>query len=82
MSQITKEEDFDIARSHVGELCYIGITDKYDPGWVIYNADDLVNCWYVTFNPSLNSNALGPSYLVAVSKKDGSILYSGSTGGD
>ena len=81
MSQVTKEEAYDIARNHVGLLPYMGITDEWQ-GWVIYAADSLKNCWYVTFNPSLTSTTLGPSYLVAVSKKDGSILYSGSTGGD
>ena len=79
---ITKEKALKIAGSHAGPLSFTGITDKYHPGWVIYNGNNLKNCWYVTFNPSLTCFTLGPSYMVAVSKKDGSILYSGSTGGD
>ena len=79
---ITKEEALKIAGRNAGPLSFTGITDKYHPGWVIYNGNNLKNCWYVTFNPSLTCFTLGPSYMVAVSKKDGSILYSGSTGGD
>jgi hypothetical protein len=82
MSEINEKEAYDIARSHVGILRYTGITDNYSGGWVIYAADRLANCWYVTFDPSLIGLTLGPSYLVAVSKENGDILYSGLTGGD
>ena len=83
MSQITREEALHIARSNIGSLFHVEITDKWNDGWgSVYGADRLADCWYVTFDPSLTSSTLGPSYLVAVSKKDGRILYSGSTGGD
>lgn len=82
MSKITREEALDIAKSNIGSLFHIEITDKWNSGWPVYAADRLADCWYVTFDPSLTSSTLGPSYLVAVSKKDGSILYSGLTGGD
>lgn len=81
-STITKEEALKIAGRKTGVLSCTGITDEWHPGWVIYAADRLADCWYVTFNPSLTSLTLGPSYLVAVSKKDGTILFSGLTGGD
>jgi hypothetical protein len=79
---ITKEEALKIAGCETGVLSCTGITDEWQPGWVIYAADRLADCWYVTFNPSLTSLTLGPSYLVALSKKDGTILFSGLTGGD
>jgi hypothetical protein len=80
MSQITKEEALDIARSNISTLFHIEITDKWNTGWLVYGADRLADCWYITFDPSLTSSTLGPSYLVAVSKRDGSILYSGLVG--
>jgi hypothetical protein len=81
-SKITKEEALEIAGRETGVLSCIGITDEYHPGWMIYAADRLADCWYVTFDPSLVGTTLGPSYMVAVSKKDGEILFSGVTGGD
>ncbi len=81
-SKITREKALAIAMSHTGVLPCHGITDKYDPGWVIYAAERLADCWYITFSSYLTGFSIGPFYLVAVSKKDGSIRYSGSTGGD
>jgi len=82
MSTITKDEALEIARRESGVLSCQGITDQFNPGWVIYAAERLANCWYVTFEPSLTGTTLGQSYLVAVSKEDGEILYSGLIGGD
>ena len=83
MSQITREEALDIARTHISSLFQLKITDQWDDGWgPVYGADRLADCWYITFSPSLSGFSIGAGYLVAVSKKDGSILYSGSTGGD
>ena len=55
--------------SHTGVLPCHGITDKYDPGWVIYEAERLAGCWYITFSPCLTGFSIGPFYLVAVSKE-------------
>jgi hypothetical protein len=82
MSRITKEEALDRSKKHISTLIQFEITDQWNAGWVVYGADRLADCWYVTFDPSLTSTTLGPSYLVAVSKKDGEILFSGLTGGD
>ncbi len=78
---VTKEEAIEIAGSHAGLLPLIEITDEWQ-GWIVYNADGLANCWYALFCPSITGYSLGPSYLVAVSKQDGKILFSGMTGGD
>jgi hypothetical protein len=82
MSKITKEEALDIAKHNISSLFRIEITDKWNAGWPIYGAERLTNCWYVTFDPSLTGTTLGPSYMVAISKENGSILFSGLTGGD
>ena len=80
MSKITKEEALDIAKSNIGSLFHIEITDKWNAGWRVYGVDRLVDCWYITFNPSLRGLSTGAAYLIAISKENGSILYSGSTG--
>lgn len=83
MSTINREEALDIAKSNIGSLFHIEITDQWNDGWgAIYSADRLADCWYITFSRSTTGFSIGAGYLVAVSKKDGSILYSGSTGGD
>ena len=43
-SKITREKALAIAMSHTGVLPCHGITDKYDPGWVIYAAERLADC--------------------------------------
>ena len=81
MSQITREEAIDIARSYIGALFYIEITDKWNDGWgSVYGADRLADCWYITFSPALTGHSIGSSYLHAISKENGSILHSGLVG--
>ena len=81
MSRITREEALDIAKSNIGSLFHIEITDQWNDGWgPIYAADKLADCWYITFNPSLKGASTGAAYLFAVSKENGSILYSGLVG--
>ena len=80
MSQITKEEALDIARSHIGSLFHIEITDKWNARWPVYEADGLADCWYITFSPSLTGTSTGAAYLIAISKENGSILHSGLVG--
>jgi hypothetical protein len=79
-SKITREDALEIAKRKMGILPCIDITDKYSPGWAIYSPDRLVNCWYFFFQPSLIGTTLGQSYMVAVSKEDGGILWSGLVG--
>ena len=80
MIKITREEALDIAKSHIGSLFNLEITDKRNAGWTIYAADRLTNCWYITFNPSVSGTSIGASYLIAMSKENGSILHSGLVG--
>ena len=80
MSRITREEALDIAKSNIGSLFHIEITDKWNTGWPIYAADRLADCWYITFNPSLKGTSTGAAYLLAISKENGSILHSGLVG--
>ena len=81
MSRITREEALDIAKSNIGSLFHIEITDQWNDGWgPIYAADRLADCWYITFSPSLTGHSIGASYLLAISKENGSILRSGLVG--
>ena len=81
MSRISREEALDIAKSNIGSLLHIEITDQWNDSWgPIYAADKLADCWYVTFSPSLSGTSMGAVYLLAVSKEDGSILRSGLVG--
>ena len=80
MSQITREEALDIARSNISTLFHIEITDKWNARWPVYAADRLANCWYITFSPSLTGTSVGVAYLLAISKENGSILHSGLVG--
>ena len=80
MSRITKEEALDIAKGNISALFRIEITDKWNDGWPIYGADRLADCWYITFSPSLTGHSIGASYLLAISKENGSILRSGLVG--
>ena len=80
MIRITREEALDIAKSNISALFRIEITDKWNAGWPIYAADRLANCWYITFSPSLTGTFIGASYLLAISKEDGSVLHSGAVG--
>ncbi|MFH1220700.1 MAG: hypothetical protein V1694_09655 [Candidatus Eisenbacteria bacterium] len=80
MSQITREEALDIARSNISTLFHIEITDKWNAGWQVYAVDRLADCWYITFSPSLIGTSTGAAYLIAISKENGSILHSGLVG--
>ena len=80
MSRITKEEALDRAKKHISTLIQFEITDQWNAGWVVYGADRLVDCWYVTFSPSLTRASIGATYLLAISKEDGSVLHSGAVG--
>ena len=80
MSRITKEEALDRAKKHISTLIQFEITDQWKAGWVVYGADRLANCWYITFSPSLTGASIGASYLLAISKEDGSVLHSGAVG--
>jgi hypothetical protein len=81
MSRITKEEALDIAKSNIGSLFHIEITDQWNDGWgPIYAADRLADCWYITFSQSLTGHSIGAAYLLAISKEDGSVLHSGPVG--
>ena len=80
MSQITKEEALDIAKSNISELFNIEITDTWDARWPVYAADRLTDCWYITFTPCYRGCAIGASGLIAVSKESGKIRYTGLVG--
>jgi hypothetical protein len=80
MNRITKEEALDIAKSNISSLFHIEITDQWNAGWVVYGADRLADCWYITFSPSLTRASIGATYLLAISKEDGSVLHSGAVG--
>ena len=80
MSQITKEEALDIAKKHINTLIQVEITDQWNAGWVVYGADRLADCWYITFSPSHIGCSTGASYLLAISKENGRILHSGLVG--
>jgi hypothetical protein len=81
MSTITREEALDIAKSNIGSLFDIDITDQWNDGWgPIYAADRLAHCWYIIFSPSLTGHSIGASYLLAISKENGSVLHSGLVG--
>ena len=80
MSRITREEALDIAKSNIGSLFHIEITDKWNAGWPVYGADRLADCWYITFNPSLKGTSTRATYLITISKENGSILHSGLVG--
>jgi hypothetical protein len=81
MSRITREEALDRAKKHISTLIQFEITDKWNAGWgPIYAADRLADCWYITFSPSLTGHSIGASYLLAISKENGSILRSGPVG--
>jgi len=80
MSQISREEALDIARKDISMLPHIEITDQWNDGWRIYGSESLSDCWYVSVSPSLTGSSVGASYFLAISKKDGRILYSGPVG--
>ena len=80
MSQITREEAFDIAKNNIDSLFHIEITDKWNAGWPVYASDRLAGCWYITFVPSMAGTSTGAAYLLAISKENGSILHSGLVG--
>ena len=80
MSKITKEEALDRAKKHISTLIQFEITDQWNAGWMVYGADRLANCWYITFRPSLTRASIGATYLLAISKEDGSVLHSGAVG--
>ena len=80
MSRITREEALDIAKSNIGLLFHIEITDKWSARWPVYGSDRLADCWYITFSPSLTGTSMGAAYLLAISKENGSILHSGAVG--
>ena len=80
MSRITKEEALDRAKKHISTLIQFEITDQWNAGWVVYGADRLANCWYITFSPSLTRASIGATYLLAISKENGSVLHSGAVG--
>jgi hypothetical protein len=80
MSRITREEALDIAKHNIGSLFHIEITDQWNAGWPVYGADRLADCWYITFSPSLTGASTGATYLLAISKEDGSVLHSGAVG--
>ena len=80
MSRITKEEALDRAKKHISTLIQFEITDQWNARWVVYGADRLANCWYITFNPSLKGISTGAAYMIAISKESGSILHSGLVG--
>ena len=81
MNRITREEALDIAKSNIGSLFHIEITDKWNDGWgSVYGAAKLTDCWYITFSPSLKGTSTGAAYLIAISKENGSILHSGLIG--
>jgi hypothetical protein len=75
---VTKEEALEIAKEYFG--FYPAITDKWDDNWdhYLYRTGDITtNCWYLTL---IEGNRLGPSEMIVISKKDGSILASGRVG--
>jgi hypothetical protein len=80
MSRITREEALDRAKKHISSLIQFEITDQWNAGWVVYGADKLADCWYITFSPSLTGHSIGAAYLLAISKEDGSVLHSGLMG--
>ncbi|MFZ4439884.1 MAG: hypothetical protein ACOYOS_15770 [Syntrophales bacterium] len=80
MDRITREEALDIARSNISALFRIEITDTWNDGWVVYGADRLADCWYITFSPTLTETSMGATYLLAISKEDGSVRHSGTIG--
>jgi hypothetical protein len=80
MNRITKEEALDRAKKHISSLIQFEITDQRNAGWVVYGADRLADCWYITFSPSLTGTTIGATYLLAISKEDGSVLHSGAVG--
>jgi hypothetical protein len=75
---VTKEEAVEIAMRH--SPCYPGVTDKWVDNWnhYLYRKGDITtDCWYVTFS---DGRHIGASEMIVISKKDGSILASGSVG--
>ena len=78
MRRISREEALDIAKNNIGTLFNIEITDKWNAGWVVYGAERLADCWYITFSPSLTGTSTGRTYLLAISKENGSVLHSGA----
>ena len=80
MKRINKEEALDRAKKHISTLIQFEITDQWNAGWVVYGADRLADCWYITFSPSLTGHSIGASYLLAISKENGSVLHSGPVG--
>jgi hypothetical protein len=75
--QITKDEALDIAKQNIPNLFHIEITDAWDSGWKVYQRHELSNCWYITLMPAF-STKISSSYLMAISKGSGEIIYSGS----
>jgi hypothetical protein len=49
MSQITREEARDIAKSSFGSIFHIEVTDIWNAERSIYAADMFTDCWYITF---------------------------------
>jgi hypothetical protein len=80
MSQITKEDALDRAKQHISTLIQFEITDQWNTGWRVYGADKLANCWYITLSPSLIGSSTGATYMLAISKENGSVLHSGPVG--
>lgn len=74
--QIAKDEALDIAKQNIFQLFHIEITDVWDSEWKAYKRHDLSNCWYVTLMPAF-STKISSSYLMAISKGTGEIIYSG-----
>jgi hypothetical protein len=60
MSQSTREEALDIAKSNISSLFHIEITDKWNAGWPVYAADSLADCWVHDIRDGQRSTGICP----------------------
>jgi hypothetical protein len=75
--QITKDEALDIAKQNISQMFHIEITDEWDSGWKVYQCRNFGDCWYISMMPAF-STRISSSFLIAISKDTGEIIYSGS----
>jgi hypothetical protein len=76
MNRISREDVLDIA-NRINSLCQIEISETWKPDWPVYPADFTSDCWYLTFRSSPPETSVSTAVLLAISKANGGILYSG-----
>jgi hypothetical protein len=79
MAQISKEAAINIFKDHIIKSTEIyQITDTLPDNIPFYHSN--MGCWFIICRAASNFlSILGPRRLIAISKKDGKVVYDGTT---